>query len=208
MKVELDLTNNKIYEVNLNKLEQILHDNNFKGEVNVKLADNPLNCDCDIYGLLRYVNHWMHPNTSKSLHLDVMDLKCVRPSWYASSRVLEINFQDFKCLAVESRAPRIEDPCHLESPCDCYYKPFDRALFVDCNRRNLTHAPGIINPMNMSRVILDLEGNKLETIPGMNKGYEYVAVMNLANNNISKFKSDVVTPVLKVSWLIVMKAFT
>lgn len=170
--------------------------------VRVKLSENPLVCDCKIYNLLRYAKNQMHSEIRKLLQLDIWTMKCDRPTRYASSSPALIDPQELnECLTSESNKPDKEDPCSDVSPCACYVRPEEQVLFVDCKRRELTQAPRLINPKNMSKVFLDLEGNQLQRAPDMHdQGYEHVVVMSLANNQIDSISARIVTSKLEVSY--------
>lgn len=209
--VKLDLSNNNISEINLDSLEKLF---SYKSDklygklsehdpiVKVKLSFNPLDCDCKIYNLLRYAKNLMHPHIRQRVQLDIWTMKCASPSEYVLSSPAIIDPQEFNCLDSElNNRSEQEDPCRDSGPCDCYVRAQEQTLFVDCKERDLIEAPRTINPMNMSRVILDLEGNQLELAPDMNNpGYELVTIMNLANNKINFIKADLVTPNLVVSY--------
>lgn len=203
-KITLDLRNNMISTIDLFNFDNVISSAN---SVDVKLAENPLICDCKILALLRYAKNLTPFKAHQKIQLDVEDMRCAGPSWYASLSIAEIDSKELKCVAIETKNPKEEDPCRFGSPCDCYKIPENKTLIVDCKQRNLTLAPAIINTMNMSHVILDLAGNKLQRIPDYGEGYESVVFLNLYNNNISHIRPEIVTKNLIVSHIIFFLIF-
>lgn len=97
--------------------------------------------------------------------------------------------------------PRPGDPCSPNNPaCDCWLRPEDKALLLDCAARNLTRPPEWIDAQHVAKVELDLRMNKLREPPSMyKKGYEKVTSLNLARNDISFVDERLLSPNLKVN---------
>lgn len=193
------MSNNAISEVSLTNLEHIISPDESHKLLVVNLAENPLKCGCEASDLVRYAQNRFPSRIYEALRLELDETKCVGPSWYNSTAVTKIDIREFKCHAVgKKKNSRSDDPCRFGSPCDCYRKPFDKTLLVDCGRRNLTLAPSAIDPMGMANVVLNLEGNHLESLPNVSSGYERVVKMNLSGNKISHLGASIITPELRV----------
>ncbi|XP_058801642.1 protein toll-like [Phymastichus coffea] len=197
--VSVDLRHNNISRVVLSRLELMAMNQTTTRDVIVDIADNPIRCDCEVYELLRYLNGDMHPNVQNYVHLRPANLTCDSPDYMLGAQVFDLKAKTLKCL-VESEQPRPGDPCSPSNhACNCWLRPEDKALLLDCAARNLTRPPEWIDAQNVAKVELDLRMNKLKEPPSMyKKGYEKVTSLNLARNNISFVDERLLSPNLKV----------
>ncbi|XP_011506342.1 PREDICTED: protein toll-like [Ceratosolen solmsi marchali] len=198
--VSLDLRYNSISQVNLERLERVSANKSFVESryVHVRLEENPIHCDCDLYSLLRYVNKEMSTAALNYMRLELGGLSCSSPDYMSGRKLTELRTKKLKCL-IQSSYSRPGDPCGSDSPCDCWLRPADRALILDCAAKNLTRPPPWIDARTVERIELDLAMNRLEAMPDMNvKGYQKVRTLNLSRNNIDRVHEKLISPNLEI----------
>lgn len=199
-RINVDLTHNKIKHINLDKAEMMAQlQNSSPGAPNrdviVRVDNNPLSCDCNLYDFLRYLEGRMHPGVQSMFHIIPGGLKCQGPEWFGDLPVTQLSSKKLKCL-LDSSNVSIKCP----DRCTCWIRPDDKGLLIDCSYKNLTHIPRRIERFPNHHVELDLTGNFIREIqPVPNSGYDYVTSLNLSHNNISSLSPRVFTSKLKVS---------
>jgi protein toll len=195
------LRHNSINQVNLERLEYVSANASTTDSryVKVRLEGNPIQCDCDLYSLLRYTNKEMSAKALEHVLLELGDASCSGPDYMSGLKLAELKAAELKCL-IESSYPRPGDPCEPDSPCDCWLRPADRALILDCAARNLTTPPPWIDARTVERIELDLAMNHLEAMPDMSaRGYQKVRSLNLSGNHIGRVHESLFTPNLEVT---------
>lgn len=204
--IKVDLSHNNIQQINLARLEYISTNQDTvpskirpPRNASVLLSSNPIQCDCEVYDLVRYLNNQMDPRAQAFVKLDIDNMICDGPEYMAGLPVAQLNSSSIKCL-VESLETQKDDPCSSDFNCDCWMRPSDNSLLLDCAGRNLTAPPAYIDARGYDHVELDLSMNELRTGPNMSaKGYNKVVSLNLAENKISAVEESLITPSLKVS---------
>ena len=187
----------------MNNLEliAITRNDRYLRNVTVKLHENPIECDCNVYSLLRYLQQDMNPNALNYVDIEIGDLECYGPDYMDGIKIEDINVTDHKCK-INFDDDSTNDACSMEGICTCWKRPRDNSLIIDCSGRNLTEVPEFINPRGANCVELDLSDNELSIAPSLNeKGYEDICQLNLAGNKISDLKIDnVASTKLKVKF--------
>ncbi|XP_063987785.1 protein toll [Diachasmimorpha longicaudata] len=151
--------------------------------VTVSIENNPLNCDCDIYDLLRYQEGDMDAKVKNIVDLKMTNLTCQKPSWLATTPVENIKFESLKCLVEDATIYNATCP----DVCKCWMKPNNRSYIIDCSYRNLTKAPDHVRAPQGLSIELYLGGNSLRNMPSMSSpGYDTVKVLSLSRNEITQ----------------------
>ncbi|OXU30431.1 hypothetical protein TSAR_004483 [Trichomalopsis sarcophagae] len=204
-RIKVDLSHNNIQLLNLTRLEfistnQIADKSNIMHPRNVIvfLSSNPIQCDCKLYDLVRYLNNQMDLQAQEFVKLNVKNMTCDGPEHMAGLVVEQLETSAIKCRVQSPKAQK-DDPCATNSTCECWMRPSDDSLLLDCARRNLTSPPAWIDTRGYDRVELDLSRNELRTGPNMSaKGYDKVVSLNLAENKITDVEVNLITPNLKI----------
>ncbi|CAB0032072.1 unnamed protein product [Trichogramma brassicae] len=218
--LDVDLRHNRIAFVNLDQLELLSANldqlQQQQRRLSIKLGHNPVQCDCSLYPLLRHVSGESTPQARAYVSFDLDEARCYGPD-YATGRLLSsFEASSFKCLVdveydkeneqeeneEDEKDEEGEDDyeaCGPTGPCDCWLRPADRALLLDCSERNLTEAPPrLANHGQADCVELDLSHNSLERAPRFEQaGYERLCALDLADNDISEFEQTMPAPNLK-----------
>lgn len=183
-------------------LESMSSNQSAPRDVIINIENNPINCGCEVYDFLRFLNGEMHPYVQNFVHIKVKDLKCYEPAEAIGLKVQDLRHDKLTCK-LENLMPRPGDPCAVNGQCECYQRPYDRALLLNCTDRNLDKAPEWIETKNMAKVELSLQRNNLKEAPAMNKqGYEKVEKLDLSHNKIEAIDERVLSPNLQVLSLI------
>lgn len=195
-KVQVNLTHNEISSIDLSRLEFISAQQMSSRNVRVDLNSNPIQCDCDLYSLLRYTNEEMSQQALAFITLLMDQLVCDGPDKMKDTRLLSLKTADYNCALVDDDS---SDPCAPDGMCECWLRPSDRTLILDCTARNLTEAPTNIISGNADRVEVDLSGNSLRMAPSlMDNGYEKVRLIDLSGNQIEFINHSLISPNLEV----------
>lgn len=155
------------------------------------VENNPIECDCNLYDFLRYLDGNMHPYVQNYFHIKPDGLKCHSPQWLADIPVMNLKSTKLKCQVV--------DPCPKE--CTCWVKRSDNSFLIDCSHRNLTSVPQNIKTLPNYRLELNLSGNELTRMPplveiGLNNAQ--ISKLSLSNNNIYDISTDQLSLNMKV----------
>ncbi|XP_001604871.2 protein toll [Nasonia vitripennis] len=187
--IEVDLRYNNIHHVNLANLEYIsANESGNPRQASIFLSSNPIHCDCKIYDLVRYLDQQMDFPSGTKFYVE--DMVCDGPKHMAGLLVSRLKSHSIKCLT---------ETCASDSTCDCWMRPSDSTLLLDCAGRNLTNPPSWIDTHGAERVELDLSRNKLSTGPNMTaKGYNKVVRLNLSENKIIAVDESLIAPKLKI----------
>ncbi|XP_058791509.1 protein toll-like [Phymastichus coffea] len=200
-KLQVDLTHNAISTIDLTRLEHIAAEQHDSRQVTVNLNSNPIYCDCQLYSLLRYTNGELKPAALDFVTLQVQHLACDGPEHMRGTRLLSLKTPELKCILDRDGQSTAAsgDPCSANGACDCWLRPVDRTLILDCAARNLTEAPALIVLGNADYVEIDLSANALTLAPSLlGNGYDKVRSLNLAGNLIGRLDEDLISPNLKV----------
>ena len=198
----VDLSHNQINQINLANIEKIAsnHDDSENRNVTIIIEDNPIHCDCEIYSFLKFLDSETKSKISKYVKFEIEKLSCDEPENLLGWQVKKLRASSHKCL-VETETNHRDDPCTSGGPCDCWIRPSDESLLLDCSNRNLQRLPKIIDSRGQKLVELDLSENDLNEAPNLKrKGFDRINYLNLAGNSISNLTiENVASSSLKVS---------
>lgn len=185
--VSVNLTHNEIEEINFTSL-MFEQRSPRKTRTNIYLDQNPLKCDCLILRFIKYVQS--QDTKPENMRMFLGDMKCAEPEAMHDKRVADV-------------LPN-ELICHLDSPnssnklcpsgCDCFVRPEDWALIVNCSNANLDTVPNLPIPIyiGLNFTELYLENNQLVSLPNISHGlqqsigYDFVVEIHAKDNNISQ----------------------
>lgn len=155
---------------------------------------NPINCDCRVYSLLRYFGDEIDPEVRLRLEIKPGNLQCVKPEEYAGKLVEHIPVKLFTCLLEKEYSP------NCPGECSCLLRPSDRALVVNCYKRNLTSMPEALPDIKFSNYTeLILSGNSIKSVKSpLGPGYNKVTKYFLSDNVISEIDLRAFSPKLQV----------
>jgi len=192
--IKVDLTHNKIRHIFLRDAEDIASPQKFPRDVIVLVDNNPLNCDCNLYDFLRYIEGRMHPKVQEYFHIIPQNLTCQSPKSLRNIRVTDLRSKSLTCTM--NQGPNITCP----QECDCSYKPEDQTCIFDCSHRKLTQVPNDIKqPSHSCNLKLNFSDNRLTRMPDLRKlGLRYVKELILSHNNISEIFLDELSSTLTV----------
>nr|CAH7752067.1 unnamed protein product [Callosobruchus chinensis] len=191
-KVDIDLSSNQIHYLSFEGMKQIANMNeSSSAPVVINLASNPLWCNCTNFDLVTYLTDEIDPLVKAMVEIKVGDQTCDEPPEFRHIAIKELKPRHISC--------RYTDPgCPTE--CDCFIRPFDRSVMLQCQHRNLTSYPDIRafkSWTSLENVVdVNLTGNYLSTGPDPNSGYEEVRKIWLSNNKIKKM--DWVPPKVQI----------
>lgn len=153
------------------------------------MDENPIHCDCFSYTFLKYLDFPI----PKFIKIEADNLKCTSSNTLAKN----LNLETVTCSLEDFSLSKCSDVCN------CYYRPWDHSVTADCENKNLTKAPEIVLPHNISRIIsnlvdveINLRNNFLISAPNLTRGYENITKLFLSSNNISEI--NWIPPNLKV----------
>ncbi|XP_015115690.1 protein toll [Diachasma alloeum] len=183
----VDLSFNNIEMISLTYAEAFATPREYSKNVIVSVENNPINCDCDLYDLLRYREGDMHPNVENNVHLKMKNLKCQKPSWLMNIPVEDLRSKSLKCLVENATIYNATCPPR----CDCWLQPNERAYLIDCSYRNIMKTPEFVKAPRGLAIELNFTGNALKKMPSMKKpGYNAVRVLSLSKNQITQVPLD------------------
>lgn len=197
---ELDLSYNKFSSIDLteisddwhniavelshNNIATIIVDNQISTRATFKsrwiLGENPLNCDCRVLNLVKFVRGEFGNTEESDIIYDTNNLNCVEPEQLRGVPVKSISPQDLLCPIAD---------CSLETKCSCWYRPNDMSAIVDCSNANLSSYPNIRQLGDeLENIELNLTNNKITKLPStLTGGYKEITHLYLANNSIKSF---------------------
>lgn len=163
-KVSLDLRNNLIENINVdavlrherNLIELLGSSRSFAdtdgnpSSVRVFIAGNPLNCDCDLYPLIKYTRSntlAKYENLIQKISFDISsdDLKCAQPASLARKSLYELSINDLSCTLDSGQV--------CPSSCTCLYLAHEERIMIDCQLKNLTKIPHQLSSISNFRNI-------------------------------------------------------
>uniref|UniRef100_A0A182QDR2 TIR domain-containing protein n=1 Tax=Anopheles farauti TaxID=69004 RepID=A0A182QDR2_9DIPT len=170
----LDLRWNRIEQVsfaNVTRLNDVL-------PREVLLDENPLQCDCNLYGLVK------HAQTTQpaAFSLKLSKLRCVSPPALVGSPLHELNLASLLCDVTP-------ETNFCPSACSCQLRPATQGVVVNCTGQHLRTVPAFPSPATLRYqfVELHLEHNELHALPvaGNRTGWDAVRWLYLSNNNLT-----------------------
>ncbi|KAL1488353.1 hypothetical protein ABEB36_014830 [Hypothenemus hampei] len=174
----IDLSNNLLENVNFILVEQnwIQNVNNTDEtgkSTTIKLANNPIVCDCNMYDLARYNVRDIDLKNIVNLQLD--GVFCANES----KRIVDVKPQDIQCKVLEG-CPNI---------CGCNFEPFRKAMVVNCSFKELEAYPEFkfnTSEFAYNQTVLIIRGNNLTKEPyRINDSYDNITKLDLSQNLLS-----------------------
>lgn len=187
-KLDVILTNNEIFEVDLKELESTaLSQNEINEEINLNIFidNNPINCNCALLHFNKYLRNELAAETKKIMKIIPGNLKCVKPTNLAGKLLIEVQPNELLCSLDSPHSFKKSCP----SKCSCDVRPDDKTLLVDCSNANLTEVPDLPNSIlhQFLSTELNISNNHIRDLPIISqKSYSNVKVILAQNNNISK----------------------
>ncbi|ETN66715.1 Toll-like receptor [Anopheles darlingi] len=193
--VLVDLERNRIFEINLADIEQLMElQDNQPGTVEklertrtrILLNENPLNCNCIVYTLALYLKHQLSNKVYERLHLVADRLTCQGPEQLHGMLVRDLRPSELLC-ELDTPSTQIR---HCPAACNCFVRPADLGVVVKCNGQGLTQIPTLPNPCSFGYRFIELhvENNNVTELPaiGDNDGWSAVQELYASNNSIEE----------------------
>lgn len=149
--LSIDLRDNQIEQLRFQWTFQSEEEKEESFKKKLLLDGNPLVCDCMTYFAVQYMNRSMKGINHYSWTIEAPMLTCKKPASLAGLKPTSVNPDLFVCKCKDNFWP-----------CDCYQRPRDAKLLLECQQKNLTEIP-----------------TRLPTEPG------YKVQMNLSSNQIN-----------------------
>ncbi|XP_017885444.1 protein toll [Ceratina calcarata] len=176
--IRVDLRDNLIRQISLATAERISRFQMNPRDVIILVDRNPLDCDCEVYNLIRYLEGDM-PFASNYFHIEIDNLTCESPQWLKNVAVRDLKSKYFKC--------EVEEPC--PSDCKCYSEPKYSEFVVDCSYKNLMNPPNEIKSLEGHRLVVDLTGNGLKDLNWQLGADTEMYKLLLGNNSLRELDS-------------------
>lgn len=178
---KINLSHNKIYEINFKFIEATLNSSTFK--VDIDLNDNPLDCNCFLLEFNEFLRHKSRYPNHNFLKLNTDNLKCSKPKNLEGHLIKHVNAKSLVCDLDSKDGTTKRCP----ENCDCFLRPFDNFLVVNCSSNDMYNIPNLPTVARYEKIELDLSSNNLSRLPtaGEVDGYENVVKLLASNNNIS-----------------------
>lgn len=190
----VDLTHNNISHIFMDRVESWAVERTYSRNVIISVENNPIECDCDLYDLLRYFENRLHPNVKNAFRLEIGQTRCETPKELRNVPVVDLKSKILKC---DADTAIFKGNC--PESCKCYIRPENKACLIDCANQGLVEAPRKIECPQNRTIELNLSGNSLTSVPNLNQpGYDRVTVLSLEHNSISKISIDILSSTLKV----------
>lgn len=166
----------------------------------INLDNNPIRCDCGLYDLLRYNDRAMTESVRNTIHISTRELICASPFENRGLKIHSFKYDTYSCKMKNFNFHQ-DEPCGTNGNCDCFFRPFDKALLINCSSRNMDSLPIFLSEFqNVDRVELYLQSNNLKDIPNMNsQGYNKIQFLDLSDNQISEVTESILSNQLTVS---------
>ncbi|KAL1488354.1 hypothetical protein ABEB36_014831 [Hypothenemus hampei] len=174
----IDLSNNLLENVNFilveqNWIQNVNNTDEIGKSTTIKLANNPIVCDCNMYDLARYNVRDIDLKNIVNLQLD--GVFCANES----KRIVDVKPQDIQCKVLEG-CPNI---------CGCNFEPFRKAMVVDCSFKELEAYPEFkfnTSEFAYNQTVLIMRGNNLTKEPyRINDSYDNITKLDLSQNLLS-----------------------
>lgn len=188
----INLTHNAIRDLDFRDYRLILGQNVTK-TATVLINDNPLTCDCRMFHFIEYI----HLKGRQPILIEADQLKCASPDRMIGKSVTELQLIDIVCPL----DPPNSSIKHCPPQCECFVRPFDRVMAVNCSNSNLKFVPSIPDISNRGLAFTELyiENNNITELPDLSRGaYSYVNVIRAKNNSIRVIKRENLPPKLRL----------
>lgn len=189
--IVVNLSYNNINEIRLFDNESdISHfpdfTNNFVPNTQILLNGNPIKCLCTACNFLQSYQDKVTGKVTLLTRTDHPDLQ--------SSITEYIPMEYFNCLYRKGYSP------NCPQQCNCLIRPYDKALIVNCQHKNLTSFPEALPDIVFSTFTeLNLFGNGVKSVKcPLGPGYYKVTAYNLSDNLIREINLTAFSPKLQV----------
>ncbi|XP_055588252.1 protein toll-like [Uranotaenia lowii] len=184
-RIRVNLTHNKISQIELRDMEQIImgQPDSYVSHVDLYLNDNPLNCDCVLLQFIQYLRQMMGKRVYKTITFNADNLRCAEPKQFEGRLVSSLELEDLFC---DLDQPGTEVKL-CPAKCHCTTRPFDKALIVNCTKQGLTEIPPLPVPSNFAHEYTELhmEYNNVSELPTEElTGYFSVGKLFMQNNSL------------------------
>jgi protein toll len=205
---KVDLTHNSISFVDFMASERNAidsYENKSIGEqkpigIILNVKHNPIECDCHVYDLVRYYNDLLDETVKYMIQILSDGVICKGPKDFEGYQVESLPIKALTCEIFSKECPE---------SCQCYVRPADKGLIIDCSNRGLTQIPGSLSNMNVTlldgaqttidHIELDLRRNRIKQLPKIfEDSYKRVTKLYLSNNNITSINTTSLSPKLEV----------
>lgn len=214
--LRVDLSFNAISVINLHLMETIALAQYTDGEkiqyplenhsTKINLNGNPLQCDCRNYDLKNYFDSKLTPEVNYIIDLESFNLTCAGPKPLEGMLFNEIKSEVLLC-PIHKIIENSNSTC--PDKCECFYKPYNHGLIVDCNKRNLTSIPDnfllgslkVLKKLNrlLNHTELDLSENFISSLPRiLDDGFKNVTQLTLSSNNFTNIDLSILPPNITV----------
>lgn len=204
----LDLSNNSIehldyYDLllssdhahlNMNSTSQDVNDDVAHQAVSVKLKDNPLICDCNLYKFSRLLQESISEEDKNLVWLQVVDsaaVKCSPPNNRSIHQlVMTLDISTLKCYRKE---------CHPS--CSCAIRPHDQMFIMDCTSQGLQGIPKLrpYLPKGNYSVTLIVKNNSIASLEGLqNPAYNTLVNLTMPYNHLKFINQSYLPKTLQV----------
>lgn len=184
--VEVNLTHNLIHEINFNTIH--IMDAPFANRlVRIDLNDNPLHCDCLMLPFLKFIFNEFKDKFENKIELLTSNLQCEGPTALQGKHMEELSYMELLCplddsASSEKRCPR---------GCDCWVRPHDYMLLLNCSNGNLTRLPALPHEPLLKGIVLFVENNNLMRLPlSSTTGYADVKQLHAAGNQLRAIEAN------------------
>lgn len=199
-KLNVNLTNNEITEIDLKLMATIAlyqSDYNIDRDIQIYLANNPINCNCMLLHFNKLIRNELSENTNKLVKIIPGNLKCAEPENLIGRRVFDVQPKELLC---SFDSPTKDSEKHCPEKCVCMVRPEDRALLIDCSNAGLTQVPNITNSMiiQFDFTLLNISNNQIKELPIISsESFSNVREIYAQNNNITKISIENIPDKLK-----------
>ena len=189
--LQVDLRHNKISKFRLKDVNIM---NNIKKyrQAYFDIGGNPFDCGCDSYEFVQILNEKVEENIRR---FNIDNLKCAEPATAVGVNVDSLKSDTLTC-PVDSIVQRENYPCMI---CNCYKRPHNNTLIVDCSALHLKTAPKLIDSSNFDWIELSLGNNRIKKISTLDTpDYQKLVKLDLSHNLIETFDEKILPTNLKV----------
>lgn len=197
--IVVNLTHNRITEVNLSEMESLIlaNRNAYPSKIKIYLNDNPLNCNCVILPFVQYGLGQMNRAVYESISLIADEMRCAEPENLYNLPVFKLNPRELVC-PLDPSGTAIK---YCPQRCSCFIRPVDRGVVVNCTGQELTEVPPlpVLTNFAYNFTELHIENNNISTLPTDNlTGYGYVAELYASNNSLTELVPENLPGALRV----------
>lgn len=199
-KLNVNLTNNEIYEIDLKLMATIAlyqSDNNVERDIQIYLANNPIYCNCMLLHFNKLIRNELSENTNKLVKIIPGNLQCSGPENLIGRRVFDVQPNELLCSFDSTQSSVKICP----NKCVCMVRPEDRALLIDCSNAELIEVPKIPNSMmiQFDFTLLNISNNEISELPIISsESFSNVREIYAQNNNITEISIENIPEHLKV----------